>query len=124
MVLITKSKGLKRLSKQEWMRLELPYGRWTCPDGREVLFDRWYQPIWQRMPGETATAADREERVGFTREEWFYTDADTPWRSKAGLARCMAVLHDWGVPEPVASTLRFKPRSAAHEMWRGPVIAA
>jgi hypothetical protein len=22
-----------------------PYGRWTCQDGRAVLFNRWYEPI-------------------------------------------------------------------------------
>jgi hypothetical protein len=31
-------------------RNDLPYGKWTCPDGREVLFNRFYEPIWQRHP--------------------------------------------------------------------------
>jgi hypothetical protein len=30
------------------MRRRLPYGSWTRADGREVLFNRHYQPIWQR----------------------------------------------------------------------------
>jgi len=27
---------------------ELPYGMWTCADGRQVLFNRFYEPILQR----------------------------------------------------------------------------
>ena len=29
-------------------RLSLPYGLWTCDDGKEILFNREYQPIWER----------------------------------------------------------------------------
>jgi hypothetical protein len=41
----------------------LPYGIWICADGREVLFNRAYTPIWQRRPGQTAEPADPSERV-------------------------------------------------------------
>ena len=27
-------------------RDDYPYGKWTCEDGREVLFNRRYKPIW------------------------------------------------------------------------------
>jgi hypothetical protein len=46
----------------EW-RLRLPYGKWTCPDGREVLFNRDYKPILERMPGQPAKPADPTEWV-------------------------------------------------------------
>jgi hypothetical protein len=37
------------------------YGKLICADGREVLFNWSYQPIWQRSgPGKTATEADPE----------------------------------------------------------------
>jgi hypothetical protein len=36
----------------------LPYGIWICADGREVLFNRAYSPIWQRSPGQLAEPAD------------------------------------------------------------------
>lgn len=59
------------------VRHNLPYGRWTCADGREVLFNRFYEPIYQRLPGKKACEADPLERVPFMSQEWFYLDADT-----------------------------------------------
>jgi hypothetical protein len=54
-----------------------PYGLWTCKDGREILFDRGYTPIWQYHGGRVE-AADRYEYVeGIVRRETFhyhYTD--------------------------------------------------
>jgi len=38
-------------------RLRVPYGRWVCADGREVIFNREYWPILQRYPGEPVKAA-------------------------------------------------------------------
>lgn len=74
------------------MRICLPYGKWRCADGREVLFNRYYQPMWHRLPGEQASAADPAERVQKKSEEWFYTDANPPHRNKETLARCEAIL--------------------------------
>ena len=34
-----------------------PYGAYVCADGRQVLYDRHYKPIWQRRPGQPATVA-------------------------------------------------------------------
>jgi hypothetical protein len=85
------------IQKRPAMRDRLPYGKWTCEDGREVLFNRQYRPIWQRRPSEPATIADPTERVKFMREEWFYRDASAPCRNKASRARCEAVLTAWGV---------------------------
>lgn len=83
--------------KRLTMRDRLPYGKWTCEDGREVLFNRRYKPIWQRRPGEEATTADPAERVKFVQEEWFYRDTSAPWRNKRTKAECEAVLAAWGV---------------------------
>ncbi|PMD86649.1 hypothetical protein BWI97_26210 [Siphonobacter sp. BAB-5405] len=34
-------------AQQFWpMRLYIPYGKWSCEDGSEVLFNRDYQPLW------------------------------------------------------------------------------
>ena len=57
-----------------------PYGLWTCPDGREVLFNRQYKPIWQRMPGKSAAAADPGEWVRFAKQAWFHDDHTSPRR--------------------------------------------
>lgn len=69
----------------------LPYGIWTCADGREILFNRFYEPIWQRRPGEAIEEADRNEYVAEIRQErWFYKDGT---KDKAGAAR--RALRDW-----------------------------
>lgn len=54
----------------------LPYGCWTCDGGREVLFNRFYKPIWQRIDG-AVLAADADEWIRWTSQQWFYSDGDT-----------------------------------------------
>ena len=45
-------------TRREAIRWQLPFGRWLCVDGREVLFDRYYSPICERSPGETPRLAN------------------------------------------------------------------
>jgi hypothetical protein len=52
----------------------LPYGKWTCADGREVLFNRDYQAIWQRYPGRQACEADPFEWVEWLSAENYFDD--------------------------------------------------
>ncbi len=80
------------------LRFRMPYGKWTCEDGREVLFNRNYKPIWQRMPGQSAEPADPEERVPFVKQEWFYKDGNQPWRDAEADQLCNAVLSSWNLP--------------------------
>jgi len=92
--------GSRYLAPAPWFirRALLPYGRWTCQDGREVLFNRFYEPIWQRQPSGIVEAADGREWVKFIGEEWFYSDRDeteTAKRSKA-----IPALLAWGLPVP------------------------
>ena len=54
----------------------LPYGVWTCADGREVIFNRFYRAVWQRING-AVLAADPNEWVRWTSQCWFYSDGDT-----------------------------------------------
>jgi hypothetical protein len=75
----------------------LPYGKWTCADGREVLFNRWYGPIWERSAAGVVRRANPGEWVQFERVEWFYTDGNSPRRSPKTVRRCVAVLKSWGV---------------------------
>jgi hypothetical protein len=56
---------------------DLPYGMWTCEDGRQVLFNRFYEPILLRRAGSLPEPADPKERVDFCRQEWFYGDEHT-----------------------------------------------
>lgn len=59
-------------------RRMLPYGIWTCDDGREVVFNREYQPIFQRLHG-VVSYADRDEIVkGIQSAEMLYNDFSSP----------------------------------------------
>lgn len=79
----------------QWRRM-FPYGRWTCADGREVLFNRDYVAILERLPGEQSKAITVFEWVEFIKQEWFYTDS-TPQTVRR--KRVNAVLQEWGLPE-------------------------
>lgn len=71
----------------------LPYGCWTCADGREILFNRRYRPIVQRCPGGPVELADPCEWVtGIVRQMWFYTG---PHPEAECRERAVAALRAW-----------------------------
>jgi hypothetical protein len=77
----------------------IPYGKWTCADGREVLFNRKYCPILQRTPRgvQSKTAlADPSEWVPWQTQDHFFDDGNSPWchvasRRRETLARINSV---------------------------------
>jgi hypothetical protein len=71
--------------------LTLPYGLWVDATGREVLFNRAYQPIWQRVDG-AVLAADSSEWIAWKSQRWFYKDADTS--QHAALCRHLELILD------------------------------
>ena len=72
-----------------------PYGVWRCADGREVLFNREYRPIWERLPDGTVRAADPCEWVRFiVNHRWFFDDGT---ERREVLERTDAVLREWGI---------------------------
>ena len=82
----------------------LPYGLWVCADGREVIFNRFYDPIWQRIDG-AVLAADPDEWVCWTSQQWFYSDGDT--RKHADLCRRLdEILMAFQAGEDVAPMLK------------------
>lgn len=88
-------------SKAEAIRwFTLPYGVWTCPDGREVLFNRCYEPIRQRYPGQPPTEADPKEWVPWVHQAWFYRDG-TRTKRAAGIA-AMRDFEDGKPPKTLA----------------------
>jgi hypothetical protein len=78
-------------------RWRWPYGIWVCDDGREVLFDRHYRPIFERRLGQPVTAADSREWVHWKDQQWFYDDG-TPRRERYRAVK--AVLDAWGIEAP------------------------
>jgi hypothetical protein len=90
--------GAWTISRKEFRQMALPYGKWTCADGREVLFNRFYTPICERLPGQQATRANRNEWVPWKQQEWFYDDG-TPEPKKR--KNSIAVLNAWGMTEEI-----------------------
>ncbi len=76
------------------LRSTMPYGMFTCADGRDVLFDRNYKPMLQRING-VVTAANPDEWIDWTLQRFYFDDVDPPWLSAATRARCEAVLSEW-----------------------------
>jgi hypothetical protein len=89
---------LPRLNKTELRWRTIPYGKWTCVDGREVLFNRRYVPIWQRRPGGRAEPADPTEWVPWVEQEWF---ADKVVRAaQKRQLKSHQIMEEWGVTPP------------------------
>jgi hypothetical protein len=99
----------RRLREHRW----LPYGMWTCVDGREVLFNRSYRPIWQRRPGQCAEKAKHGEWVPWKKQQYLFSDYDAPWRSGAAAkttrVRVDRALSDFLSGEPMTRTRWVKP---------------
>ena len=97
--------GTMAMSAKDALRWqEMPYGRWWCADGREILFNRQYNPLWERTAGNMEwTSADRTEWVaGIAEQSWFYNDGD---RDAAKERKALAELSARGLPKPDRSAL-------------------
>jgi len=81
------------------LRTTLPYGKWICADGREVLFNRDFQPLWERLPGGISRAAARDARCESVKETRLFGDGNPPWRSSRSFRRCLEALRAFGVSE-------------------------
>ena len=88
------------------LRRDLPYGMWCCADGRQVLFNREYKPIWERRGG-PAVAAAGSEWVEWLRQEWFYGELDAPWYSRAMRKRCDVIQEQFKAGFAVTAPIRF-----------------
>lgn len=77
------------------MRRELPYGKWTCGNGREVLFNREYQPILQRLDGVTSHCARTEWIHDIVSTEMYYDDGSAPWYAVWGKMNKSLVPAHW-----------------------------
>jgi hypothetical protein len=83
------------------MRIVMPYGKWTCADGMEVLFNRDYRPIWKKHPNGMVVTADPDEWVRFAKQEYFFGDHNTPDEDHVSYRICLQQLRDWGVQHGV-----------------------
>lgn len=79
------------------MRLCMPYGKWTCADGTEVLFNRDYCPIWLRTPSGFVYDIAPNVLVPHVKQEFYYQDSTTPDFDQNSHERCVDILTEWGV---------------------------
>jgi hypothetical protein len=87
------------------IRWRLPYGCWTCADGREVLYNRDYRPVCERWPGQKPQMANPKAWVhNIVREEWFYHDG-TPETQKMKVAK--EKLSEWGMLKLVMGIIHY-----------------
>ncbi len=73
----------------------LPYGVWILGDGRQVLFDRAYTPMWVRWPGQPASRADPNEWFEWVKQVFLHDDDPPPHRSKILRQELAAVTGDF-----------------------------
>lgn len=59
-------------------RRSIAYGIWTTEDGREVVFNREYQPILQRVNGVNKFADPSEFIKGIIKTEYLFGDHNCP----------------------------------------------
>src|SRR5262245_31093525 len=71
--------------RDDW-EFMVPYGKWTCADGREVLHNRAYRPILEKYPGQPARAARSGEWVKDASEGTQDLDASEGARRSASVA--------------------------------------
>jgi hypothetical protein len=86
------------LHKIAWSTVNpFPYGMWTTGSGRQLIFDRDYRPLWERLPDGTCQAADPREWVeDITRREFFFwNDLIDPYQDYKGMKRLRAICVSW-----------------------------
>jgi len=93
------NKPTKLSEKQRLYRMWLPYGKWICSDEREVLFNREYEPIWERSVNNLQTLrSDPNEHIqNIVEEHFYYDDGCPPHVNKQTLQTCLCALDDFGV---------------------------
>ena len=78
-----------------------PYGLWICADGRQVLHDRAYKPIWSRSADGIIEVADPDEWVpDIERREPLFSDRRDPWAQYDAMKRLRAIMVEWGLIRP------------------------
>jgi hypothetical protein len=82
-----------RAADIEQMVSQLPYGQWTAGDGRVVIFNRRYTPIWERLPDGTVQRANPHEWVRWIEQSWF--DCGSARYEKNARERYRKVLQDF-----------------------------
>jgi hypothetical protein len=88
--------GYSGNSKDEVVRTELPYGKWTTADGSEYLFNRNYENIIGKdNQGNLKAVHPYYWHDNIVKHEYYYNDLTTPWRKKATLLKVAEIKHNF-----------------------------
>jgi hypothetical protein len=99
------------------LRLFIPYGKWVCPDGSEVLYNRDYRPLWKRKADSTVLAINSDLYIEHERDktEGYFNWENTPnWSDPIIIRKVgMSVLQEWGVKNRKPQILNLLPTALA-----------
>ena len=59
-------------------RISIPYGRWTCEDGTEIIFNREYQPMFKRADLTNSFMLPDTWIKDIVKTEYLYSDHNSP----------------------------------------------
>ncbi len=81
------------------LRLFMPYGKYICLDGSEVLYNRDYRPLWKKDPDGTVTRVASDLFIEHDKSEGFFGGENLPaWGDADTIRRVgMPILKAWGV---------------------------
>jgi hypothetical protein len=88
---------------------DLPYGMWVCLDGSTYLFNRKYQPIYQKTPDGVVVPADREGWIKWVSQIYFYDDS-----AKPAIVKHMRFIRDSFIKRGVARPAAPEAVATAH----------
>jgi hypothetical protein len=102
-----------------YLAFVLPFARWTCADGREVLVNAFEEPIWQRRPKSVAEPAAPYERVrNVVWVERIYGDADRHYEKRQAAKNWLQTFID-GFPITIMPESRERIDSAGGHSGTG-----
>lgn len=83
------------------LRLFLPYGKWTCLDGSEVLYNRDYRALWKKQSDGTVIPMDSTAYIehDWVKTEYYFNREGMPDWNDIDKAHeiGMKILKTWGV---------------------------
>ncbi|WP_312338242.1 DUF5623 domain-containing protein [Sphingobacterium sp.] len=105
---ITVARDQSKVKKFHPMRLSLPYGKWFCENGAEVLFNRDYIPIWMKDKNGKVHQIDPDTNVVNVGNLVFYfNDGSTPWGgNQSTFVKCKNILLSWNVSNKTSLLLK------------------
>lgn len=100
------------ISKFRPLRLWLPYCKCELNDGTEVLLNRDYTPIWQRLTSGEVKLIEPETYIDSKPFDWYFEDRTAPYyNNKKSLELCISILKSWGVESKNPQVLDRLPKA-------------